>query len=719
MPPELPPNPAEINVPFDQLVYIPDPLYPTMRRYVWPSEANKLLEFYYSETASVRSVLPTINLGGDSSFGYGSGFSLQIWKSDQINISFSYFVPDKLLNGDPNIGYENIKLECMDTHFQTHYVYSGDSISFISPAVIPPFGQNSSRHQVSCNQRDGRYGQVTLKKITFLPYPTIADISIDAPLFPNAKVDSNDGLPILAKNEMIKVNVPVLMSNPNNVTPEQRAKNISVKLNMGSEIFSKMISVADLANAGILLVVFEVKPQNLEPGISRVSVSVDSEGVFLEEFPANNVNFKNVHVIDEGKLNLRISALDLEGGDRCNFDITGPLDSRICQAGKISDGDVLNVPFGSILKLALVNEENEIIPVVVQLVEDSLALNSEIESYSLFPNQLAVLFEPDLAKLYQSLITVHLGTQQVKFTPLDASIDPFTVVLNSVSSETIGDANNTYDEIIISRAHQVGIPPQFIKGQVAQESGVRFDPDAYRYEPITNDMKLIQPKISNSSTSYAFKDKTDSKRYGKYLFRPKDRLSTDLDLINKRSRYRVKIGTGTPELVPIDYETKVKKNTYTPLYIRDLLVSNPKQNWDEADNYQYYFDRSGNKIAQTIISSSYGLMQIMYTTALDMGYVNSGVGKDPALLLDPETNINLATKYLIKCVKVVNGFQKSGPNPQMSINDLNLYIQFGFAGYNEGLNQRKASKRNYNFKYRENVLNNSKKYPILFKNEIL
>jgi Transglycosylase SLT domain len=103
-----------------------------------------------------------------------------------------------------------------------------------------------------------------------------------------------------------------------------------------------------------------------------------------------------------------------------------------------------------------------------------------------------------------------------------------------------------------------------------------------------------------------------------------------------------------------------------------------------------------------------------------MGYVDAHkVGNDPALLLDPEINITLATKYLIKCVKKVNGFQKSGPDPQMSINDLNLYIQLGFAGYNSGLKEEKASEPNYNFDYRRNVLSNAKKYPIIFKNEIL
>lgn len=55
----------------------------------------------------------------------------------------------------------------------------------------------------------------------------------------------------------------------------------------------------------------------------------------------------------------------------------------------------------------------------------------------------------------------------------------------------------------------------------------------------------------------------------------------------------------------------------------------------------------------------------------------------------------------------------------MSINHLNLYIELGFAGYNMGLKQIKASKPNYNFDYRRDVLSNAKKYPIIFKNEIL
>ncbi len=231
-------------------------------------------------------------------------------------------------------------------------------------------------------------------------------------------------------------------------------------------------------------------------------------------------------------------------------------------------------------------------------------------------------------------------------------------------------------------------------------------------------MKLIQPKISRTATSYAFKSKTDSKWYGKYLFRPKDRLYSDLDIIGLRSLYKVQIGTSTLVSVPINYETTVKKNSYTPLYIRDLLVSNFGANWVKAVDYNYYADRSVDKIAQTIISSSYGLMQILYTTAIQMGHVTSGVGNDPALLLDPETNISLATKYLVTCVIVVNGFQESGPNPQMGLNDFNLFNQFGFAGYNSGLKASVASQPSFGKTYRIDVFEKVKHYHIYFKNEI-
>src|SRR6266404_765066 len=38
-------------------------------------------------------------------------------------------------------------------------------------------------------------------------------------------------------------------------------------------------------------------------------------------------------------------------------------------------------------------------------------------------------------------------------------------------------------------AHNNGVPPQFIKGQVTQESG--FDPTAYRYEVLSVDLNYI------------------------------------------------------------------------------------------------------------------------------------------------------------------------------------------------------------------------------------
>ncbi|MGA9751812.1 MAG: hypothetical protein WBS54_08490, partial [Acidobacteriota bacterium] len=51
-----------------------------------------------------------------------------------------------------------------------------------------------------------------------------------------------------------------------------------------------------------------------------------------------------------------------------------------------------------------------------------------------------------------------------------------------------GPVNTAYDGLIVSYADKYGIPPQYIKRQVWQESGQTYNPATYRYEPLSWDI---------------------------------------------------------------------------------------------------------------------------------------------------------------------------------------------------------------------------------------
>ena len=313
------------------------------------------------------------------------------------------------------------------------------------------------------------------------------------------------------------------------------------------------------------------------------------------------------------------------------------------------------------------------------------------------------------------MITVHLGHQKIKIIPEDTKIRPFTIILNSVRPEKIGTSNNTYDELIISRAHQVGIPPQFIKGQVEHESGGGFNATAYRYEPITVDLNLIQPQlITTDAYSYDFNKKyfnQSRKRYGKYLFRPNDRISVDNYLIDQRSLYQV-MYKGALANIPLDYETTSRLNRYTPLLIKDIFFANSSANWP------YPKTNFDGTIAQTIIASSYGLMQLLYTTAVENGLKENGVGLSPTILFNPSENLKYGAKYLVKCIITVNNSQEEVVDPEKDIAEFLLYFGLGHSGYNRGLKQDVISSRDFGLNYRRDVLTRIKKYEIVFTSKV-
>jgi hypothetical protein len=80
--------------------------------------------------------------------------------------------------------------------------------------------------------------------------------------------------------------------------------------------------------------------------------------------------------------------------------------------------------------------------------------------------------------------------------------------------------------------------------------------------------------------------------------------------------------------------------------------------------------------SQTVIASSYGLHQVLYQTAVGMGYVDQNrLGLSPGNLFDPATSLDLGTEYLAQMFVLSGGLN----NPTMSIgrtSNINLHLRY-------------------------------------------
>jgi soluble lytic murein transglycosylase-like protein len=189
----------------------------------------------------------------------------------------------------------------------------------------------------------------------------------------------------------------------------------------------------------------------------------------------------------------------------------------------------------------------------------------------------------------------------------------------------LGTTHNEFDSLIIQMANQYGMPPQLIKAQIQQESSSKFDPNAYRYEP-----HFDWAYISIGA-------------YGKYLLETAPysnyRLATPAGDLYNNGHSALAKGTllSDADITPRNLYSLIDTNKDGFYSAWEIINANPKQNFAEPPSDIDF-------VAQTTISSSYGLMQIMWPTALVMGW-NHKQGGSPHLLFDPATNLDIAVGY--------------------------------------------------------------------------
>lgn len=140
-----------------------------------------------------------------------------------------------------------------------------------------------------------------------------------------------------------------------------------------------------------------------------------------------------------------------------------------------------------------------------------------------------------------------------------------------------------------------------------------------------------------------------------------------------RERFRVLTVDGNPVVDFFSPESRISGTVSIrnivrndpPVSMENILVHNERnQNWmcsrenkdtqgncieatSAFDNYLRFRQAGGFPFtAQTVISSSYGLMQVLYETAvLDLGFVQQGIGRSPSRIFEPRTGVDLGTAY--------------------------------------------------------------------------
>ena len=224
-------------------------------------------------------------------------------------------------------------------------------------------------------------------------------------------------------------------------------------------------------------------------------------------------------------------------------------------------------------------------------------------------------------------------------------------------SKDVFDKEFNVDSLIVKYCGQSGIPPQLIKGQMATESpktyfGGKIDSGfapGYRYEPYTTEFKIRKSENDTIWPNSPFKVTKTSMGTGeavpdhknvKIISYPAEH-TTIWDMVKKYSDLDGKCTLTTQRMYgKIDDKDnnkfnftfygyrKIQRKCYDPIlkfFQKNKENPSPEDINSANDSIAVYLRDKWNGglkniLAQTRIASSYGLLQILYTTAINKGY---------------------------------------------------------------------------------------------------
>lgn len=316
----------------------------------------------------------------------------------------------------------------------------------------------------------------------------------------------------------------------------------------------------------------------------------------------------------------------------------------------------VTVPLGSVFAFRLNKMLGPVaVPAVGRFSLSDATIKRTLPKGALFSSQCLVEFDAASATEWKTFTAIHLGTQEIEIIPPGVAV-PLTAVVEVTEPGSLGtatkhfDPHNELDSITIEIADTFGLPVDQLKGQMEKES--HFNRFSWRYEPLSRwgDFGAVTGvALGTPGPDDNVRTQLPYSRYRMATVRDaiNSALPAGVDLtdadVEPRNALRFTAPDGTVRLI-----TNLDRN---PISARDIYEQNDKkQNWS-ANNPK---EASAVKVdpslldftAQTTIASSYGLLQILYPTAIKPMYwknahasAKSTAVVNPLLLFDMDANI--------------------------------------------------------------------------------
>ena len=316
------------------------------------------------------------------------------------------------------------------------------------------------------------------------------------------------------------------------------------------------------------------------------------------------------------------------------------------------------------------------------VAEAAHSLSSNIFSSvtELFQGKVVVHSPASSNSIHHLFFPIHSGTANVHFSVEGADLVVPMQVTNCGAGDCtpqLGTSRPDFDDLLMQYADRNGIPPQLLKAQIQQESG--FNPNAYRYEPLSVDFAQITAPNRGGIAFGALRQAAlapwalaTSNNCSTILQPQGANLDLASDDATARQKYSLSLapnGTTTLCRLANAFQTRPTR----PINASDTLPSMENvfytnDNNASPNNWEIIATKAGSKTpqrfydyqvdfppftAQTVIAASYGLHQLLYPTAVREGYkAQNGIGLSPGNLFDPATSLDLGTEYLAQQFKI-------------------------------------------------------------------
>jgi len=302
-----------------------------------------------------------------------------------------------------------------------------------------------------------------------------------------------------------------------------------------------------------------------------------------------------------------------------------------------------SVPLGSRFFLRVIRRDPQGGPVPISgtFMVGTAVLDPPITVPALFPQGVVIQFSPQTTVDLRVFRAVHLGEVPLEFRPADPSIPAVRVRIQVTRPISLGTTRADFDQTLIDLGHIRGVPPHFLKGQVRRESN--FDPQAYRYEPLSVDFAYISrgQNLRNQDPYSLHRLATSDGLAQGSSIRSEDISPRSVYCIIRRGvRRRIQATDDFVSATDI-----FAANDSVPSGGATGCIS---QNWSRFSAVPSQEELAFT--AQTPLAASFGLLQILYSPAIAPmqwpGLTGTGE-RNPHFLFDTDTNVRMGGGSLV------------------------------------------------------------------------